>query len=368
VVFVISHDPNTAIARVLAGEANFIEQLRPVDMARVERRPELRTILWSDLTNGLLMFNLHDPATSARAHPLFGDRAVRRAITMALDRSALVASMFGSTASVADGPVPASLLHGMVLPRLPYDTAAALRVLQKRGWRLDAERGTAGMGGDRVLERDGRPFAFTLLVPTSNSSGLALAVMVQDQLRRIGVRVTVEPLEFTSYVERLREHRFDVALLTLDWDPSPATIRQIWSTAAAAPGGSDFGGYMNPALDALLDTANTISDPERALAAYRRAWTMLFADAPAVWLYNGRRIAALGRNVHPTGLRPDSWWANLDHWTIDPPVPASTPSPAPTVSHAPTIPTTRRSSAASGPPHTGGPFRGCCARTRQRAL
>jgi peptide/nickel transport system substrate-binding protein len=312
VLFSVAPDYTATTAKLFAGEADFFEAVRAEQLPEVARHPTLRALQYPALDLGFLQFNLRDPAARARPHPVFGDRAVRRALAMALDRERLVRSALDSLGVVALGPVlRAQASADTAIPQLPYDPAAARAALDAAGWR-DAD-------GDGVRERNGRPLAFTLIVPSSSRNRVRYAVLVQEQLRQAGARVRLEQMEFNTYVDRLSRRAFDASLSGYRTDPSPATVRQMWGSGAArARGGSNYSSYESPAFDAALDSAVSATDPARSRAYYRQAYATIVADAPAVWLYELRPIAAAHRRLRITGMRADAWWAGMADWSIPP--------------------------------------------------
>src|SRR5690606_13319236 len=86
-------------------------------------------------------------------NPLFEDARVRRALTMAIDRSALIDAMLHGLGSPAEGMIPPWSPMYTAIDPLPFDTAGARALLAEAGWR-DGD-------GDGMLDRDGRPFRFT---------------------------------------------------------------------------------------------------------------------------------------------------------------------------------------------------------------
>jgi peptide/nickel transport system substrate-binding protein len=98
-------------------------------------------------------------------------------------------------------------------------------------------------------------------------------------------------------------------------DPTPATIRQNWSTAGITAG-QNYVSYSNPAFDAAVDSAQRTFDPQRARAHYRRAYQTLVADAPAVFLYDLLLLAGYHKRLHIPRLRADGWWTSLADFTI----------------------------------------------------
>ncbi|MGH7633788.1 MAG: hypothetical protein ACRENC_08655, partial [Gemmatimonadaceae bacterium] len=144
-----------------------------------------------------------------------------------------------------------------------------------------------------------------------------MAVLMQEMFRAVGARVDLEQTDFPTYVQRQESRQFDASMVAMQLDPTPSSIRQSWSSAAArTKDGGNFGAYANPAFDALVDSAITRSHPDAAHAYYRKAYAMLIADAPAIWLFEPMNFAGMQRRIHPTSMRADAWWAHLDQWSI----------------------------------------------------
>nr|MDQ6926567.1 ABC transporter substrate-binding protein [Candidatus Eremiobacteraeota bacterium] len=206
VIWSVTPDPAAAVARMLTGDADVYEALRPEQLTLLARRPSLRMISSAGLYNGYLLFNLRDPeARTPRPNPIFGDRALRRALAAALDRRTMVRNVFDTLAAVALGPFTRAQPSADTTVVQPvYDPAAAARALDALGWRPS--------GPDGIRTRNGRRLSFTLIAPISSQPRLRYAVLIQEQLRRVGVEVRVEPLDFVTYLTRLHERRFDAAV------------------------------------------------------------------------------------------------------------------------------------------------------------
>lgn len=308
ILFTITRDPGVAVTRLLAHEVDFLDRIASADVPRVRAHRDLRLVRWPSEENVMLLFNLRDPADRSRPHPVLGDAAVRRAFALAIDRPALVRGVLGETARVAQGPFPATLLDSVFLPPASADCAGAARALDAAGWVRDPRRG--------IRLRAGRALTVRLLVPTSSAERLAAAVVLQAQLKCADIDVEIDQTELNTSIDDLENGTFDATLLDLKWDPSPASARQIWASASAAPAGSNFGGYANREFDTLLDSAIDAESESRARALYRRAWSVLVNDAPAVWLYDLVNVGAVRRPIEPRGLRADGWWSDLAWWGV----------------------------------------------------
>jgi peptide/nickel transport system substrate-binding protein len=258
----------------------------------------------------LLCFNVRANDDTAHPHPIFADRDVRRALTMAVDRASLVKSALGELGKVPPGPM--SSLLGIWDPdirQLPYDTTQAGRILNAHGWR--------DHDGDGVRDKDGQPLAFHILVPTTSVLRRQYARLLQAQFGAIGVRVDIDELEPAVVNQRVGTGKFDAAILSRQNDPSPSSgIAQSWTRAGF--GGSNFGRYYNPEFERLADLASTAPTRDKARRFWRYAMETINADAPGIFLYSLENVGAVHKRVENVQFRPDSWAALLRTWRIPP--------------------------------------------------
>lgn len=305
VVWLVAPDPTAAGTRLRAGEADVLDQVRGELVRQVREDAAFQVMDYGSLQYASLLLN-HARATGG-TRGLFAPRALRVALTQALDRPALVANALDSVGAVALGPVPrGEPTADVAMRQVPYDTGAAARALDSLGWRR------AAPGGERG--RNGQPLAFAILTPASSATRQRLAVLLQEQFRRAGVTVTVDAVDPATFGKRLAEGDFDTALHLWQADPSPATIRQAWGSPQGADIGANFSRYRNAQVDALVDSAAVTFDAARRTALFRRAYQAMVDDAAAIWLYEPRNLLAVRRTVTPAGVRADAWWGALADW------------------------------------------------------
>ena len=307
-IWSIAASPDAAMLRLYSGEANFIENLRPQDVAQIAKHPSLKTVKYRNLQVFYMTFNERGFGGHG-TNAIFGDREVRRALTMAVDRPRVVRTVLDPTARVALGPLSSVMWsYDSTLPRLPYSLDSARAILDRRGWVA---------GKDSVRHKGATTLRFTILVPSTSTVRQQAAVLMQDMFKRVGAKVDIERVDFPTLSAREAAHEFDVAIDGMALDPSPANIRQEWSTAAAsAEGVSNAGHYTSRQFDALIDSAASQTDRRAALGYYKRAYTTIIEDAPAIWLYEGVAWAGMNVGVQPAPMRPDAWFAHLADWTI----------------------------------------------------
>jgi len=310
VIWNIAPDFNAAITRFLAGETDFFEQLRPENVAEVAKHPELRTKQYRGLSYAFAQFNLRDPANVARPHPIFGNRELRRALTMATDRTTLVRSVYDSLALPALGPtVRAYPTTDPNLAQIPFDLPRARQILDSLGWR-DAN-------GDGIRERNGRPLQFSLAVTGTSRARVRLAVLLQEQLRQAGAKVDVEQLGFPVLIERLRKRAFDATIGQWNTQPSPGSVRGSWGTGGSrSTSGTNYGAYESPVFDANVDSALASFDQSARRAYFTKAYETIIQDAPAIWLAEILPTVGYHSRLQLAPLRSDAYWAHIADWWI----------------------------------------------------
>jgi peptide/nickel transport system substrate-binding protein len=298
-VWDIAPDYQGALVKLYSGEADMYEVVHPEDVPEIRKHPNLRTIVYPQPAYSFLGFNNH------RAP--FTEAGVRRAIAMAIDRKAVVQNVLDTLGVVSRGPF-SSLSHfaDTTVAQIPYDTAAADRLLDSLGWKR---------GPDGIRARGGRKLAFQVMTPTSSKYRMRMASLIQDQLQRVGISATPLPLEQSVNLSRTHAHDFDAALGSWISDLSPNELKQTWTTGAQTDG-INFFGYSNPKFDAAVDSGVLERNPSRVQAHFSHAYQIINADAPAVWLYEPHLVAAVSARIHAAPFRPDGWWLRLPQWYI----------------------------------------------------
>lgn len=309
VIWSISPEFTTAVTKLFSGEADLFDALRPENLTELSRHGELRAIFLPGTDYAFLQFNLRDPARHARSHPLFGDRVIRRAVAMSIDRTALVRNVFDTLAEVALGPTTRAFpTTDSSIPQILFDSARAQVLLDSLGWTRRTSDGT------RV--RNGKDLAFTVIVPSSSLSRVRMAVLLQAQLRRVGIRVNIDQMDYSAFMSRLSAHSFDAALGAWHLGSSLDGTRQAWGTSGLGRNGVNYGSYSSATFDAQLDSALAAGDPSVAGARFTRAYQTINEDAAAVWLYEPKTAVGVHKRFRATEMRPNAWWTDLGSWSI----------------------------------------------------
>ncbi|MGH7669127.1 MAG: peptide ABC transporter substrate-binding protein [Gemmatimonadaceae bacterium] len=308
VIWAITPDNNAAFALTLSREADLMEIATPDQLKAAASHPSLRVFPWPSLQYVFLAMNFRAPGHHAQPNAVFSDLRVRRAVSMAIDRHAMLQNVFDSLGAASYGPFPRSLATADTTLRLPpYDPAHARALLDSAGWTV---------GPDSVRRRNGKPLDVRLIAPTSSAFRMSYTVLIQDALRKVGIKVDIDAEPFPSFFAKQLAGDFDLALAGYGTDPNAGGAAQQWGSDAMPPGGFNYLAYSDPRFDALLDSASKTFDAQTARRYASRAYQVIVDDAPGVWLYDGVSYGLISTRFHVPAMRADGWWQHLADWTV----------------------------------------------------
>ncbi len=242
--------------------------------------------------------------------PFFRDVRVRRALSHALDRNAIVKGALLGMGEPAFGPYkPGTWQYSRTLRPYPHDPEKARSLLSEAGWKP---------GKDGILEKDGVPFAFTLLVNQGNDERIKVAVILQQMFRRIGISIKIRTVEWAAFIkEFVNTKKFDALILgwTISNDPD---LYEVWHTSAISGHGLNFISYSNPEADALLERGRITQEQQERKKIYDRFQEILHEDQPYLFLYVPYALPMVRARVRGIEPAPAGISYNFDRWRISP--------------------------------------------------
>jgi peptide/nickel transport system substrate-binding protein len=169
---------------------------------------------------------------------------------------------------------------------IPYDPQKARQLLSEAGWK--------DTNGDGILEQEGKPFRFTLITNSGNDTRRDVGVLVQRQLREIGIDITFELYEWSVFLKNfINTKHFDACILgwSLSVDPD---AYEIWHSSQIEKG-FNFISYQNPRVDRLWEEGRREYDLEKRKQIYWQIHELIAEDQPYTFLYVPLSISALQR-------------------------------------------------------------------------
>lgn len=207
--------------------------------------------------------------------PILSDANVRKGLQLATDSVAIRKQLGGGVKPLA-GPLLVSQLSGTDVPAEPViDVKRAGEVLDAAGWSMS---GSARVKGEQKLE-------FTVTT-TKKKEYENILKTLQDQWRKIGVKLTVNSIDSSSNASSsfdqnvLQGRNFDILLYELAIGADPDVYAYWYSSSHY-----NFSGYSNTLADTSLVSARSRLEPELRNAKYKQFVSQWYSDAPAIALY-----------------------------------------------------------------------------------
>jgi peptide/nickel transport system substrate-binding protein len=247
-------------------------------------------------------FNLKDPR--------FADRRVRRAFAHAIDKRELIEGVVLGLAREAYGPIrPGTWAYTEDVRRYDFDPQTARALLAEAGWK--------DRDGDGIVEdKDGKPFAFTLLTNQGNDERKKVAEIIQQRLRDVGVKVDIQVIEWAAFIkEYVKPRRFDAVILGLGTGVDPDQY-VVWHSSQTGPDQMNRTGYSNPEVDRLLEVGRASCDRRERVKYYHRIQEILAEDLPMLFLYFKDELPAVSSRFHGIKVAPAGILYNFTEWYV----------------------------------------------------
>jgi peptide/nickel transport system substrate-binding protein len=209
--------------------------------------------------------------------PLFGDKKIRQALGYAIDRQAIIDGILLGLGRPCTGPFSdVSWAYNPHAKSYPYDPERAKRMLAEEGWK---ESDTSGL-----LEKDGRPFRFTIMTNQGNNERIRTAEIIQQNFKKVGIDVSIRVMEWQAFLEQIDKRSFDAMILGWGMGRDP-DIYDIWHSSKTKKGEYNFIGYKNNEVDRLLVEGRRTFDIGKRKKIYYRIHAILAEEQPYAFLY-----------------------------------------------------------------------------------
>ncbi|WP_088009120.1 ABC transporter substrate-binding protein [Indiicoccus explosivorum] len=283
VIFRTIPENSARLNALLSGEVDMIDGVDPENIQQIKDNPELKLYSRPPLNIGYLgMTVTREP---------FDDPLVRRALSHAVDKEAMIDAFFGGQAIPAKNPIPPAVEgYNDDIDPYPYDPEKAKELLAEAGYPDGFE-----------MELFAMPVARPYMPDAAR-----VAEYLQSSFADIGVTAEIVTFEWATYLEKAKNGEADAFLLGWTGTNGDADdfIYSLWH-------GDNIGSlnsthYDNPELNAILEEARTITDQERRNELYRQAQEIMHEDAPIIPLVHTSPALAAKKSVtgfdpHPTG-------------------------------------------------------------------
>lgn len=297
-------EENLVLERLKKGELHFDTLTPEAYASKTEGAPWGTEVLKKKVENlapksfGYIGWNL--------TQEKFADKKVRRALAHLMNREEMNKKFRFGMSLPATGPwYQQSEYADPAVKAIPFDVKKAAALLKEAGW-VDSDK-------DGVLDKGGKPFEFTLFYGSKDTQ--KYWVMYQEDMKKAGVKMNLQMLEWNALMKNLDERKFDAVAMAWGGGAVDNNPKQIWHSDSIKAGGSNRTGYSNPEVDKLIDEGIAELDKKKRIKIYRKIYAMIADDAPYAFLFNNKydlyavnKQIGLPKDTFKFAIGTDYWW------------------------------------------------------------
>lgn len=216
-------------------------------------------------------------------NPLFNNKNVRRALTLAIDRNRIIRqTLHGMGVEIAGPFFPTSENNDQSIKPWPYDPELAKKILKEEGFQ--------DLDGDGILEKvvDGKKqvFEFKLTYFVKNGTTKAIVEYIATALKEIGIKCNLNGVDIADLTQTIEDKSFDSYVLAWGYGAPPEDLSQQWSSSGAnQKGSSNTIGFQNGQVDEIIEKLNFEYDKKRRLELYHRFLNIIHEEQPYTFLF-----------------------------------------------------------------------------------
>jgi peptide/nickel transport system substrate-binding protein len=314
IVFKIVPDYNSRITQLKKGEIDFVELLNPDDAKELAESENINIdnvagreydyVGWNNID--IQKFESKDIVPNR----FFGSRKVRQALTHAINRKVILDEFLFNFGRLALSPVTPIFKNSIntEISDYNYNPRLARELLAEDGWH--------DKNSDGIIEKGKLEFKFDLNIPSGNPRRAYAATIIKNNLKAVGIDVSVKSLELGQFIDNLYEKKMD-AWMVGSYVPLPIELKIFWhSNLDLAP--LNFAAYQNNNIDKIIQALeHKVSEAEKNLML-KDFQKIIHEDQPVTFLYWVDNTIAYNKkienvNIDPLGAVHDCWeWSIAD--------------------------------------------------------
>ncbi len=282
-VFAITPDPSVRLQKLKKQECHLITEPHPSDLTQIMKNPSLKLKQTSGMNVGYLAFNTK--------HKDLKKKALREALSLALNRKAYIKAIYLGNATLAKNPIPPNLWsYREETPEWEYSPSKSKKMLLDLGYKP----------GDLKLS------LWTLPVSRPyNPSGKKMGEMMQADFKKVGVDIRLQTYDWPTYLEKARKGEHD--LIQLGWsgdNGDPDNFLGVLLSCAGVRAGSNSARWCHKKFDEQILKAKTITDQNQRTVFYKEAQKIFFEEKPWVPLVHSTIFRGINTKVKAYRINP----------------------------------------------------------------
>lgn len=293
--------PNRAAAwaKLMAGAVDIFDFLNPDNYEILKQMPTFRLYSVPMPYYYLVAFNVDSL--------LFKDQKVRQALNYSINKEEIVAKVLRGQGQVSSGTIyPGSWAYNPNVHSYPYDPKRALSLLKQSGWE--------DHDGDRLLDKGGQVFEFSVHVNAGDDLKQKTLLLIQQQLLDIGIRMTIRLFDAAD-TDFLFKKKFDAHFPEVTARGDPDFSYRYWHSSQIQKG-FNVSSYQNAKVDRLLEEGRTEFDQENRKDIYFRYQEEMLRDPPGIFLFWTNYLVGVHKRFKGVKISPVGPFANIREWYV----------------------------------------------------
>lgn len=318
-VFVFTPSEDAQVVRFQSGEADIVTRIGAANFDVLSRSRTSDYELFdvgASLEYSFVFFNLNElgnggPAAISRKQAWFRDTRFRQAVSLAIDRDGIARLVYRGRATPLSGHVPPGNKRWVdgSLPRPTRSVERARALLRESGFSWNSE--------GALVDKKGQTVEFSIATNSSNAQRVQMAAILQEDLKQVGMRVSVVTLEMRALLDRvMTTSEYEACVLGLGGgDVDPNSELNLWLSTGPTHLWALRQGKPAPAweaeIDSLMRQQLTVVEFTDRKKMYDRVQRLVFEHLPIIPLVSPNVLVGARKglgNFRPTVLDPHALW------------------------------------------------------------
>lgn len=311
IIFKVIPDYNSRLTQLEKGEIDFCELIKPLDVNELRKSGLLKITSVKGREYDYLGLNNIDVKSYSekkiiKKNKLFGNPKVREALALAINRNEILTEYlnnFGELAVTPVSPIFKQYYDNQLKP-IEFNPDKAKKILADEGWK--------DIDNNGVLEKDNVEFKFTIYIPAGNPLREYAGTIINNNLKAIGIDVSVEKLELGKFLDNLYDKKMD-AWMASWYIQVPLELKTFWySDLQSTP--LNFVSYQSKDADRIIDKLNTRLPHNVKIEYYKKFQEIIYEDQPITFLYWTDDIVVYNKRLKDVTINPFGALQKLWEW------------------------------------------------------
>ncbi len=235
--------------------------------------------------------------------PKLDDKRIRRALAHLFDVPTIIKTLAGGFGEPCPSPfIPQRDYFDKSLKVIDLNIEKSKTLLAEAGWK--------DTNGDSIVDKkiNGKTTEMTLryIFASANEAAKNMGLMAQENGKKIGIKINLEPLEAKIMLDNMKKRDFDMFVNAAGFEPNIDDPKEIWATSSNTPDGGNRSQFENKQADALINQIRSELDHDKRNALYKQFQALIYEEQPAIFLFARQERIGLNKRFDAPviALRP----------------------------------------------------------------